>query len=73
MQLSRIASVLVLVVVGGVIGGILANFLTANDLLRSSAYGGTAAILSFGVVAIALALFAALGQPWKRWDRTPYW
>lgn len=72
MELSRIASVVVLVLVGTVIGGILANFLTANDLLTSSPWQA-AAILSFGAVLVALALFVALGQSWRRWDRTPYW
>lgn len=72
MKLSRIASFVVLVLVGGVIGGILANFLTRNDLLTSSEWQ-IAAILSFGVVVTVLALFAFAGQPWRRWDRTPYW
>ena len=72
MELSRIASGVVLVLVAAAVGGILANFLTRNDLLTSSEWQ-LAAILSFGVVLVGLVLFASAGQPWSRWDRTPYW
>jgi hypothetical protein len=72
MQLSRIASGVVLVLVASAVGGILANFLTRNDLLTSSEWQ-TAAVLSFGVVLLGLVLFAVAGRPWRRWDRTPYW
>jgi len=71
-MLSRIASSLVLVLVAGAVGGILANFLTDNDLLTGSDWQFAAA-LSLGIVFVTLVLFAAAGRPWRRWKRTPYW
>jgi len=69
---SRIAGSLVLLTVAGVIGGILASFLTANDLLTGPTYQLAAAV-SFGVVVLTLVVFASVGRPWRRWQRTPYW
>lgn len=52
--------------------GILANFGLGNELLRSSEMQ-VGAFLSLGVVLVGLAVFAAVGRPWRRWRRTPYW
>jgi hypothetical protein len=52
--------------------GIVANFFLENELLLSSEMQ-LAALLSLGLVAVALAAFAAIGNPWQGWDRTPYW
>lgn len=68
----RIASGFVLMFVAGAIGGILANFLTENDLLTGSEWQ-LAAALSLGVVVMTLVAVASLGRPWQTWDRTPYW
>jgi hypothetical protein len=69
---SRIAGSLILLLVAGVIGGIVASFLTANDLLTGSEWR-LAAAASFGVVVLTLLVFASVGRPWRRWQRTPYW
>jgi hypothetical protein len=72
MRLSQIGATLVLAVVAGAIGGILANFLAENALLLSSEWQLQAAA-SLGFVLAALVVFAAIGTPWQRWTRTPYW
>jgi hypothetical protein len=33
----------------------------------------TAAVATAALLLGVLGLFAALGQPWKDWNRTPYW
>jgi len=52
--------------------GIVANFFLENELLLSSEMQ-LGALLSLGFVVVALVTFAAIGNPWQGWDRTPYW
>jgi uncharacterized membrane protein len=52
--------------------GLAVNLGIANDLFVDSAMN-TAAIASIVFVVVSLCLFAVLGRPWKRWQRTPYW
>jgi hypothetical protein len=72
MRLSQLGATLVVAVVGGAIGGILTNFLVENTLLLSSEWQIQAAV-SLGFVLAVLVVFAAIGAPWRRWKRTPYW
>jgi hypothetical protein len=44
----------------------------APDQLLGSDYQ-VAALVTALVFAGALGTYAAIGRPWKRWDRTPYW
>jgi len=72
MRRSQIGALLVVAVVAGAIGGILTNFFVENTLLLSSQWQ-TAAAVSLGFVLVVLVGFAAIGAPWQRWKRTPYW
>jgi len=71
-MLTRIGSGLAVVLVAGAVGGILANFLTENDLFTGSDWQFAAA-LSLGIVLVTLVTFAAAGRPWRRRKWTPYW
>jgi len=68
----RIPGALVVLGVTGTVAGILVGFVTANALFSASEWQLSAA-LSLGFVLSVLAVFAALGVPWRRWARTPYW
>jgi len=72
MRRSQIGATLVLAVVAGAIGGILTNFFVENTLLLSSEWQ-IAAAASLGFVLAVLVAFGAIGAPWRRWNRTPYW
>lgn len=61
---------LVAVVLAGL--GVVANFFLDNQLLLSSEMQ-VGALVSLGFVAVALAVFAGIGRPWRAWSRTPYW
>jgi hypothetical protein len=52
--------------------GIVSNFALTNDLFLSSDQQ-PAALVSLGIVLLSLVVFAALGRPWRLWQRTPYW
>jgi formate-dependent nitrite reductase membrane component NrfD len=54
------------------VGGLVVNLGIANELFVSSQWN-TAALASIAFVLVSLCLFALLGRPWKRWQRTPYW
>lgn len=54
------------------VGGLAVNLGISNDLFVSSQWN-TAALASIAFVLVSLCLFALLGRPWKRWQRTPYW
>lgn len=72
MTLSRVGATLALVAVTGAIGGVFTTLLTENALFLSSDWQ-TQAALSVGFVFLVLVVFAAIGTPWQRWSRTPYW
>jgi len=72
MRWVRIVGGVATLVVAGAIIGILASFLFENELFTGSEYG-IAAGVSLGFVLLVLAVFATIGRPWRRWQRTTYW
>lgn len=71
--LRLLGSVAVLLIAVG-LGGVLASLATDNTLLRGTGEIGTGPVIATLLVfAGAVLVFAAVGRPWKSWDRTPYW
>lgn len=72
MNWRTLAGVLGVLAVALAVVGIVFNFFFDNELLLSSEMQA-AALVSLGFVVLALAAFAAVGRPWRGWNRTPYW
>jgi hypothetical protein len=74
MDLLKLVGGLALAVVGGAVVAIAATTvgLTMDSQLLGSELQAAAAVTG-AVFLGALAFFAALGRPWRSWDRTPYW
>lgn len=67
---SKVGSAVVLLCLAAWIGAAVVAF--ADGLLLDADWQ-TAAVASLAIFVVALALVAAAGQPWRRWQRTSYW
>ncbi|MEF8815058.1 MAG: hypothetical protein V5A55_14780 [Halovenus sp.] len=72
MRWRRPAGSLVVATVAVVVVGILTSLVTRNTLLFDSVWQA-AAFASLGFVAVVLALFVAVGRPWRRRLSSSYW
>lgn len=69
---TRLLGSLAVLVIAIGIGGILTSMIIENNLLTGSEWAVPAAA-TLGMFGAAVALFTAVGRPWRSWKRTPYW
>lgn len=67
---SKVGSAVVLLCLVAWIG---ASVVTFADGLLLDADWQAAAVVSLVLFGVGLGVVAAAGQPWRRWQRTPYW
>lgn len=72
MELSKLGTGLTLLALCAWFGLAVTSLGIENDLFLSSEYQ-SAALVTLLFVLVVLAGYAAIGTPWKRWQRTPYW